>query len=71
MNHQYNAQPMYAQQQQQQPMTQTQQPQYQTDGTALDPQRPASSTSIRRNSRVLSPQDRPNIGTIGQTLNDR
>lgn len=42
--------------------------QYHPDGVA-DAVRPPSSTSIRRNSRVLSPQDRP--GIIGQTLNDR
>ncbi|XP_020277799.1 junctophilin-1-like [Pseudomyrmex gracilis] len=56
---QYNAQ-IYAQQQTQQYV--------QPDGVA-DAARPPSSTSLRRNSRVLSPQDRP--GTIGQTLNDR
>ncbi|XP_029038344.2 junctophilin-1 isoform X1 [Osmia bicornis bicornis] len=68
---QYNSQQLYGQQQQPPPpqhqQTQIQQ-QYQPDGVA-DAQRPPSSTSIRRNSRVLSPQDRP--GTIGQTLNDR
>ncbi|XP_077273604.1 junctophilin-1-like isoform X3 [Temnothorax americanus] len=57
---QYNSQSMYAQQ--------THPSQYQPDGI-MDAARPPSSTSLRRNSRVLSPQDRP--GTIGQTLNDR
>ncbi|KAL6432756.1 hypothetical protein ACFW04_006267 [Cataglyphis niger] len=57
---QYNPQPVYTQQE-----THSSQ-QYQPDGDAA---RPSSSTSLRRNSRVLSPQDRP--GTIGQTLNDR
>ncbi|XP_067213201.1 junctophilin-1 isoform X2 [Linepithema humile] len=59
---QYNSQPMYAQQQTHLPQ------QYQPDGIA-DAARPPSSTSLRRNSRVLSPQDRP--GIISQTLNDR
>ncbi|XP_043265080.1 junctophilin-1 isoform X2 [Colletes gigas] len=65
---QYGSQQLYGQQQQPPPpQQQTQVPQqYQPDG---DPQRPPSSTSIRRNSRILTPQDRP--GTIGQTLNDR
>ncbi|XP_023289995.1 junctophilin-1 [Orussus abietinus] len=36
-----------------------------------DSQKPPSATSIRRNSRVLSQQDRPSVGNIGQTLNDR
>lgn len=66
---QYNSQQIYGESQQQQlpPQSQTQIPQqYEPDG---DAKRPPSSTSIRRNSRVLSPQDRPN--TIGQTLNDR
>ena len=58
---QYNAQQLYGQPQQQQ---------YQPDGL-IDGQRPSSATSIRRNSRILSPQDKPNIGGIGQTLNDR
>ncbi|KYQ57162.1 Junctophilin-3 [Trachymyrmex zeteki] len=57
---QYNSQSMYAQQ--------THQSQYQPDNI-MDAARPPSSTSLRRNSRVLSPQDRP--GIIGQTLNDR
>ncbi|XP_015435476.1 PREDICTED: junctophilin-1 [Dufourea novaeangliae] len=64
---QYGSQQLYGQQQSPPSQTQIQQ-QYQPDGIG-DPQRPSSSTSIRRNSRVLSPQDRP--GTIGQTLNDR
>lgn len=34
-------------------------------------QRLPNTTSIRRNSRVLSPQDRPTQSGIGQTLNDR
>lgn len=59
---QYNSQPMYAQQQTHLPQ------QYQPDGIA-DAARPPSSTSLRRNSRVLSPQDRP--GVINQSLNDR
>ncbi|XP_017878468.1 junctophilin-1-like [Ceratina calcarata] len=65
---QYNSQQLYGQQPQQQQQQQQQQiqQQYQPDG---DAQRPTSATSIRRNSRVLTPQDRPN--TIGQTLNDR
>ncbi|XP_051169518.1 junctophilin-1-like isoform X2 [Leptopilina boulardi] len=58
---QYNTQQLYGQQQQQQ---------YQSDNMS-DGQRPSSATSIRRNSRILSPQDRPNIGGINQTLNDR
>ncbi|KAG5333374.1 JPH3 protein, partial [Acromyrmex heyeri] len=57
---QYNSQPMYAQQ--------THPSQYQPDNI-MDTARPPSSTSLRRNSRILSPQDRP--GIIGQTLNDR
>ncbi|KYN10646.1 Junctophilin-3 [Trachymyrmex cornetzi] len=57
---QYNSQPMYAQQ--------THPSQYQSDNI-MDAARPPSSTSLRRNSRILSPQDRP--GIIGQTLNDR
>ncbi|XP_017754915.1 PREDICTED: junctophilin-1-like [Eufriesea mexicana] len=68
---QYNSQQLYGQPQQQQlpPQPQTQIPQqYQPDGVG-DAQRPPSSSSIRRNSRVLTAQDRPN--TIGQTLNDR
>nr|XP_012151181.1 PREDICTED: junctophilin-1 isoform X2 [Megachile rotundata] len=68
---QYSSQQLYGQQQQQLPPQQQQtqvQQQYQPDGVG-DAQRPPSSTSIRRNSRVLTPQDRP--GTIGQTLNDR
>ncbi|XP_076634411.1 uncharacterized protein LOC143348267 isoform X2 [Colletes latitarsis] len=67
---QYGSQQLYGQQQQPPPpQQQTQVPQqYQPDGIG-DPQRPPSSTSIRRNSRILTPQDRP--GTIGQTLNDR
>ncbi|CAK9814982.1 Jph3 [Anthophora plagiata] len=69
---QYGSQQLYGQQQQQQPppqqQTQVPQQQYQSDGVA-DAQRPSSSTSIRRNSRILTAQDRPN--TIGQTLNDR
>ncbi|CAL7935953.1 unnamed protein product [Xylocopa violacea] len=65
---QYNSQQLYGQQQQSPPQQQTQSPQQYQDGVG-DAQRPPSSTSIRRNSRVLSPQDRPN--TIGQTLNDR
>lgn len=66
---QYNSQQVYGQQQQQlpgQPQTQIPQQYQQADG---EPPRPPSSTSIRRNSRVLTAQDRPN--TIGQTLNDR
>ncbi|XP_043470439.1 junctophilin-1-like [Leptopilina heterotoma] len=59
---QYNTQQLYGQQQQQQ--------QYQSDSMP-DGQRPSSATSIRRNSRILSPQDRPNIGGVNQTLNDR
>lgn len=59
---QYNTQQLYGQQQQQQ--------QYQSDNMP-DGQRPSSASSIRRNSRILSPQDRPNIGGINQTLNDR
>ncbi|XP_024946791.1 junctophilin-1 isoform X3 [Cephus cinctus] len=59
---QYNPQQIYGQQQPNQ--------QYQPDGP-IDPQRPPSSTSIRRNSRILSPQDRPATGGISQTLNDR
>lgn len=59
---QYNPQQLYGQPQQQQ--------QYQPDGL-IDGQRPSSATSLRRNSRILSSQDRPNIGGIGQTLNDR
>ena len=63
---QYNSQ-MYGQPQQLPPQSQTQIPQqYEADG---DAKRPPSSTSIRRNSKVLTPQDRPS--TIGQTLNDR
>ncbi|XP_011871049.1 PREDICTED: junctophilin-1 isoform X3 [Vollenhovia emeryi] len=58
---QFNSQSIYAQQ------THPSQ-QYQPDGI-MDAARPPSSTSLRRNSRVLSPQDRP--GVIGQTLNDR
>lgn len=58
---QYNSQSMYTQQ------THPSQ-QYQSEGI-MDAARPPSSTSLRRNSRILSPQDRP--GTIGQTLNDR
>ncbi|KAL2736934.1 junctophilin-1 isoform X1 [Vespula squamosa] len=65
---QYNPQSMLTQQQQEQPSQQTQSMQQYPDGIA-DVQRPPSSASIRRNSRVLSPQDRP--GVIGQTLNDR
>ncbi|KAF7409404.1 hypothetical protein HZH68_003785 [Vespula germanica] len=65
---QYNPQSMLTQQQQEQPSQQTQSMQQYPDGIT-DIQRPPSSASIRRNSRVLSPQDRP--GTIGQTLNDR
>lgn len=65
---QYNPQPMLNQQQQEQQPQQTQSMQQYPDGIT-DIQRPPSSASIRRNSRVLSPQDRP--GTIGQTLNDR
>jgi junctophilin len=34
-------------------------------------QRASNTTSIRRNSRVLTPQDRPANTGIGQTLNDR
>lgn len=65
---QYNSQQVYGQQQQLagQPQTQIPQQYQQADGEAP---RPPSSTSIRRNSRVLTAQDRPN--TIGQTLNDR
>ncbi|XP_066594670.1 junctophilin-1 isoform X2 [Prorops nasuta] len=44
--------------------------QYQTDGASDGGQRPSSASGIRRNSRVLSPQDRPTT-VIGQTLNDR
>ncbi|XP_035733951.1 junctophilin-1-like [Vespa mandarinia] len=65
---QYNPQSMLNQQQQEQPSQQAQSMQQYPDGIT-DIQRPPSSASIRRNSRVLSPQDRP--GTIGQTLNDR
>ncbi|XP_043798528.1 junctophilin-1 isoform X3 [Apis laboriosa] len=66
---QYNSQQVYGQQQQLTGQPQTQIPQQygqQADGEAP---RPPSSTSIRRNSRLLTAQDRPN--TIGQTLNDR
>ncbi|KAK9308804.1 hypothetical protein QLX08_001394 [Tetragonisca angustula] len=64
---QYNSQQMYGQPQQLPLQSQTQIPQqYEPDG---DAKRPPSSTSIRRNSKVLTPQDRPS--TIGQTLNDR
>ncbi|XP_031774744.1 junctophilin-1 isoform X2 [Apis florea] len=65
---QYNSQQVYGQAQQLggQPQTQIPQQYQASDGEAP---RPPSSTSIRRNSRVLTAQDRPN--TIGQTLNDR
>lgn len=63
---QYNSQQVYGQQQQLPGQTQIPQQYQQADGEAP---RPPSSTSIRRNSRVLTAQDRPN--TIGQTLNDR
>ncbi|XP_043288351.1 junctophilin-1 isoform X2 [Venturia canescens] len=70
---QYNQQSVYGQtpiqpQQQQQSI-------YQNDSnttTNIDGQRPPSSTSIRRNSRILNPQDRPSAGgAANQSLNDR
>lgn len=53
---QYNIQQNYGQQQ------------FLSDGI-IDAQTPPSSTSIRRNSRILNSRDKPEI--IGQSLNDR
>lgn len=73
---QYNQQSVYGQTQiQSQQQQQQQQSIYQNDSNAttnIDGQRPPSSTSIRRNSRVLNPQDRPSTGgAANQSLNDR
>ncbi|XP_034952732.1 junctophilin-1 isoform X2 [Chelonus insularis] len=67
----YNQPPQQsmAAQSQQQQMQQQQQSnqQYQE----LNDARRQSMSNLRRNSRVLSPQDRPGASVIGQTLNDR
>ncbi|XP_063977067.1 uncharacterized protein LOC135162480 isoform X5 [Diachasmimorpha longicaudata] len=47
-----------------------QQMQFQSDQTSVEEQRAPLGASIRRNSRILTQQDRPVTG-IGQTLNDR
>lgn len=64
---QYGA-PTQQQQQQQSNMYNQRPDQMQQQFQSEDPQRP---TNLRRNSRVLTPQDRPATGGIGQTLNDR
>ncbi|XP_032454965.1 junctophilin-1 isoform X6 [Nasonia vitripennis] len=76
---QYGYTPMMNQMNQYSPTAQQQQTTYnprldqmqQQFQSAENQQRLPNTTSIRRNSRILSPQDRPAPGGIGQTLNDR
>lgn len=67
---QYGA-PTQQQQQQQSNMYNQRPDQMQQQFQSEDPQRQQNPTNLRRNSRVLTPQDRPATGGIGQTLNDR